>query len=286
MSNANASARAAVQRRRQTKAGAQPAGANDDFRVLLERQKPEIARALTGTALDPERFTRIALTTIKQSRGLMACRPQSVLGALMTCAQLGLEPGPLGEAWLVPYKDVCTFIPGYRGLIKLAWQSEKLRHIDAHVVNDGDDFDYAYGLEPFLRHKPTRGKRGEITDVYACATFHGGGSAFVVLSVEDVEGFRNRSAAERAGKDSPWKTDWDAMAKKTAIRQLAKFLPMSTGLSRALVAEGTVRTSVTETVEEVAGTVIDGEVVEPDAPEPAAEQDPQPANEEPHTGEE
>ncbi|SFO83314.1 recombination protein RecT [Amycolatopsis arida] len=194
-----------------------------------------------GTALNPERFTRVALTVIRQSADLQRCRPESLLGALMTSAQLGLEPGPLGEAYLVPYGDQVTFIPGYRGLIKLAWQSGQLRHISARVVHEGDRFSYSYGLHPDLIHQPTRGDRGPITDVYAAATLIDGGVEFEVLDVATVETIRARS---RAGRKGPWVTDWEAMARKTAIRQLAKWLPMATVMSRAIAAEGTVRTDL------------------------------------------
>lgn len=178
---------------------------------------------------------------IRQSTKLQQCRPESLLGALMTAAQLGLEPGPLGEAYLVPFKDQVTFIPGYRGLLKLAWNSGQLKHISARVVYEADQFDYAYGLHPDLTHKPARGDRGGITDVYACAVLLDGGAEFEVLSVPDVEAIRARS---RAAKDGPWRTDWDAMARKTAVRQLAKWLPMTTTLNRAIAADGQVRTDL------------------------------------------
>jgi recombination protein RecT len=232
---------------------------------LIERQKPEIARALHGTALNPERFTRVALTVIRQSSKLQSCRPESLLGALMTSAQLGLEPGPLGEAYLVPFGDQVTFIPGYRGLLKLAWNSGQLKHISARVVYDGDQFDYAYGLHPDLTHKPGRGDRGGITDVYACAVLLDGGAEFEVLSVAEVEAIRARS---RAAKGGPWVTDWDAMARKTAIRQLAKWLPMTTTLNRAIAAEGQVRTDLDP---DVLDTTFD--TTDPDEPatEPATD---------------
>lgn len=222
---------------------------------LIERQRGEIARALPKH-MDADRIARIALTLFRQTPGLSRCDPQSFIGALMTASQLGLEPGPLGEAYLVPYGTQVTFIPGYRGLIKLAWQSGQLKHIDAQVVREGDDFDFAYGLEPYLRHRPARRDRGKVTEVYACATFLNGGSAFVVMSVEDVEAIRRRSKASKSG---PWVTDWDAMAKKTLIKQLIRFLPLSTdlrNLAHAAALDGTARTDTAD-LDEALPTVID-----------------------------
>lgn len=240
------------------------------LRALIERMKPELARALPKH-MDPDRVARIAVTLVGGNPALAACTSESFLGALMTASQLGLEPGPLGEAYLVPYGKKVTFIPGYKGLIKLAWQSNMLKSIDAHVVHGNDEFDYAYGLDPFLKHKPTRGERGGITDVYACATFLNGGSAFVVMSVDDVEQIRARS---KAAKNGPWVTDWDAMAQKTAVKQLSKFLPMSTELrafAQAVALDGTAREGIEGTVDDVIPDYLDGEVVEADPTSGSAE---------------
>lgn len=253
---------------RVSKAATEKPSDKPTLRQLIENMRPEIARALPKH-MDPDRIARIAITLIGSNPKLAACTSESFLGALMTASQLGLEPGPLGEAYLVPYGNKVTFIPGYKGLIKLAWQSEQLKHIDAHEVYEGDDFDYAYGLEPFLRHKPTRGKRGPVTDVYAVATFLNGGSAFVVMGIDDVEAIRKRS---KASQDGPWVTDWNAMAKKTALRQLSKFLPMSTELRKFATAahlDGSTRTDFERPVDEAAPTWIEGSVVDGSGGQPA-----------------
>jgi recombination protein RecT len=227
---------------------------------------------LHGTALDPERFARVALTVVRQNSDLMTCRPESLLGALMTSAQLGLEPGPLGEAYLVPYGDQVTFIPGYRGLIKLAWNSGQLRSISARVVYEADEFHYSYGLHPDLVHQPARGDRGGVTEVYAAATLLDGGAEFEVMDVAAVEAIRARS---RAAKKGPWVSDWDAMARKTAVRQLARWLPMAATLHRAIAAEGTVRTELApEAIDALDSEVLDDTetgAAEPDSPEGAGD---------------
>lgn len=248
MTSANDTTRAELARARESQVDG---GSGSSLRDLVERQKSEIARALTGTALEPERFTRILLTVIRQSPQLQRCRPESVLGAAMTCAQLGLEPGPLGEAYLVPYGDECTFVTGYQGMIKLAFQSGQIRHIDADAVREGDHFEYAKGADPKLVHAPALSGRGDVICYYAVASFVQGGHVAVVLSPEDVAKTRDRAPSARA-KSSPWKTDFDAMATKTCVRRLAKFLPQSTGLARALTADETVRSNIVETVDEVA----------------------------------
>lgn len=236
---------------------------------LIERMKPEIGRALPKH-MNPDRMARIATTVLRQTPALARCTPESFLGALLTASQLGLEPGPLGEAYLVPYGNTVTFIPGYRGLVKLAFQSGRVQTLQAHVVHENDDFEYCYGLTPDLRHKPALRDRGEPIAVYAAAVLKDGGSQFEVMSVADVEAIRRRS---KAGNNGPWKTDWSAMARKTVVKQLAKWLPLSTEFSDAVVRDGTIRTDTRDLVD-VQPVYAEGEIVdEPPAIHPTASDD-------------
>lgn len=225
-------------------AAAAPAG-QPSLTTLIEQMRPQMARALPKH-MDPDKLARIALTLLRQTPKLGQCTPESFLGALMTCAQVGLEPGPLGEAYLVPYGREVTFIPGYRGLIKLAWQSNMIKTIGAEVVYEADEFTFELGLNPRLEHRPTfAAERGRPIAVYATAHFTNGGHAMQVWSVGDVEKIRKRS---RSGTNGPWVSDWDAMAKKTLIKQLIKYLPLSTELRDVNVAanmDESVRTDVT-----------------------------------------
>lgn len=270
-------ARDLAQRVRNT-AVAQQNGDGDKptLRQLIERMRPEIGKALPKH-MDPDRIARIAITLVGGNAQLAACTPESFLGALMTASQLGLEPGPLGEAYLVPFGDKVTFIAGYRGLIKLAYQSEQLKRIGAHVVRENDEFDFGYGLDPYLEHKPVLGDRGKPIAVYAAAKLVSDECPFVVMSIDEVERIRERS---RAAKKGPWVTDWDAMARKTAVRQLARWLPMSTdraGFNTAVALDGTTRTDIGGSVDDqipyVDGTV-ETTALPPAAPTPAPVQPP------------
>ena len=240
---------------------------------LIEALKPEIARALPRH-MNPDRMARIATTVLRQTPKLGECTPESFLGSLMTCAQLGLEPGPLGEAYLVPYwhsktkTHVAQFIPGYRGLVKLAYQSGQVATVAAHVVREGDEFGYEYGLDPFLHHKPTLGEPGPVVAVYAMVKFVNGAGNFEVMSRADVERIRKRS---RAAQDGPWVTDWEAMAKKTALKQLSKWMPLSSEFVLAASNDGSVRTEIGTDLVDVQ-PVIDGELDRQEALEAAHSQ--------------
>lgn len=252
---------------------------------FIDQMKTEIARALPRH-MNADRLARVALTCVRTTKDLDKCTQESFGGALMTCAQLGLEPGSAsGEAYLVPFRsgylsdrasrqakrqiDVyeATLIIGYQGMIKLFWQSPLAKSLDAQAVYENDEFDYEYGLNPRLVHKPNLRDRGKnVIAYYAVATLTNGGGAFVVLSPRDIEAIKTRSKAG-GRQDSPWKTDYDAMAKKTCIRQLFKLLPKSPELARALAQDEGVRTDTTLDGIDVSPPFIEGEVVQ-DAPVP------------------
>ncbi len=200
---------------------------------LLRRQQPELARVLPAE-ITPERFARVVLTELRRTPKLLECSPESLLGAMMLAAQLGLEPGPLGHVYLVPYKREVTLVIGYRGIVELAYRSGRLRSIQAATVREGDAFSYRLGSRAYLDHTPA-GPPGERQPVayYAVAQLRGGGSPFAVIYPEDVERARHRSAA-KDNPLSPWTTDYDAMARKTAICRLAPLLPQTAQIGRAL----------------------------------------------------
>lgn len=209
----------------------------ETVRDLLLRSRAQLQAALPRH-MTVDRLLRVALTCIQRTPRLAECHPMSLLGAIMECAQLGLEPDPVqGKAYLVPfwnskagYYEV-QFIPGYKGLMDLALRSRQVRKIEAHEVREHDQFDYAYGDQPFLQHKPARTNRGAIVAAYAIAWYADGAKHFWVSERDEIEKARNRSKAK---DDGPWKTDEEWMSLKTAVRRLCKFLPQTPELGRAV----------------------------------------------------
>ena len=202
---------------------------NDNVRNALEEILPN--------NLDANRFARIALTSLRNSPKLLQCEPASFLSALLQSATLGLEPNtPLGHSYLIPYGKEATLVVGYEGYIDLAYRSGVVTSIHANVVRNGEDFEWSEGSNPYINHKPsatpqtyTQGKQiyqtgRDVTHAYAIARLIGGGHVQVVMSKAEVDAIKSRS---RASHDGQWVTDPVAMMKKTAIRQLRKFLPMS-----------------------------------------------------------
>ena len=200
---------------------------------LIERSKNAIASRLPKH-LTPDRIMKVALTAINKTPKLLECSRESLLMSIMQAAELGLEPGgALGEGYLVPYGNQCQFIPGYRGLISLARRSGQIISIEAHVVNEKDEFDCGLGLDPFLKHTPAWEEEdpGKLRFVYAVAKLKDGGVQFEVMSRAQIEGIRAKS---KAGRSGPWVDHFDEMARKTVVRRLFKYLPVSVELASAL----------------------------------------------------
>lgn len=219
---------------------------------LLDRQRPAIEAALPrATGLTPERFSRMVLTELRRTPALAACEPVTILAGLMLGAQLGLEPGPLGHFWLVPFREkgtqVAQFLLGYRGMVTLAYRSRQVLSIVAREVREADEWAYSYGLEDHLRHRPAEGDRGALTHAYAVCVTRGNGRLLTVLSREDVAARRARSRAAESGK-SPWQTDEAAMWRKSAVRALWPYLPLATDVARAEAADEAVATEIAPSV--------------------------------------
>lgn len=180
--------------------------------------------------LDAKRMSRIALVQARQNPGLLRADPLSFIGALIQASQLGLEPGVAGMGALVTFGNEVAFIPGYRGLMDLARRSGQVGSITADVVREGDTFVYHKGTNPDIQHVPVA-TRGEITHVYAVAHLLCNDWQFEVMSKADVDEVK---AKARGSKSGPWVDHYAEMAKKTAIRRLCKYLPVSVEVQRAV----------------------------------------------------
>ena len=212
----------------------------------INKSQYAISKALPS-AITPERFTRMATTAVTMNPELGECTPSSFIGAMLQAAALGLEPNtPLGQAYLVPYKrnvkvngrctkiDEAQFQIGYRGMIELAHRSGEFMSIEAHIVYENDEFDYELGLEPKLKHKPAMKNKGEMVWVYAIYKLKSGGYGFEVMSKEDVIKHRDTYSKAATSEYSPWNKNFEAMAKKTVIKQALKYAPLKSEFVKAM----------------------------------------------------
>lgn len=190
-------------------------------------QGPELKSAIKAALprhLTPERFIRVALNATMRTPKLLKCSRDSFFKALLDLSSFGLEPDGR-RAHLIPYGDEVQLIIDYKGLVELVRRSGDVSYIHADVVYEGDEFDFAFGSQSFLKHRPNLESRGErVKCVYSFVKLKDGSEDFVVMNRGDVEKVRKRS---KAATNGPWVTDWEEMAKKTVFRRHSKWLPLS-----------------------------------------------------------
>ena len=237
------------------------------MQAYIKAMEPAIKKALPSV-ITPERFTRMVLSALSSTPKLAECSPQSFLAAMMTAAQLGVEPNTaLGQAYLLPYRNhgqmECQFQLGYKGMIDLAYRSGDVSTIQAHTVYANDEFEYELGLEPKLRHIPAKSDRGDPVFFYAVFRTKDGGYGFDVMSLDDVRTHAKKYS--KAYSNGPWQTNFEEMAKKTVLKRVLKYAPLKTDFVRGLTADETIKTQLSDDMFSVPDeTVIEAEGYEVD----------------------
>lgn len=229
----------------------------------VKMYEAQIEKALPKT-ISTQRFMVMMINAFKHTPKLTECTPQSVLGSMLTLAQLGLEPNtPLGQAYLIPYRRggvmQCELQIGYKGLVDLAYRSGELYVLESRIVYEGDIFECELGLNPKLKHIP-QVCAGNPKWVYALCRFKNGATIFEVMTIESIkehakkfsksfnsdtspretnfESMDKRIVVKKFDKSfnsgtSPWETNFESMAKKTVVKKLVKLLPLKTELVHA-----------------------------------------------------
>ena len=209
-----------------------------DLRQVAEQLTGAIERALP-MEMDAARFVRIAQTQLSLNPDLKLCTRESFMGAMLSAAQLGLEFGPLQQAYMIPRKShgrlQVNFQIGYKGWLALAHRSEKLSSIICRTVHENDHFKYAYGLEDVFEHVPTDDEPGAATHYYCIAKIRNGAPILSVMSKVAIMGHRDKYAPRNAQKQivGPWVEHFDAMALKTVFKSVFTWLPMSAEMGMA-----------------------------------------------------
>lgn len=252
-----------------------------DMATFIRNQIGELGNALPSF-ISPERFVRVAVTAVRLNPKLGECTQASFLGALFQAAQLGLEPNVEGQAYLIPYSNTkyvngrktkvleAQFQIGYKGYIELFYRHGAALTIDMHTVYENDRFEYQYGTNGYIKHCPVLKDRGEPIAYYATATLRNGGTAFKVMSKEeciehgqthskcyitmewsDLENKYVKVDEPYFEPSSPWAKDLNAMCKKTVLIQLAKVLPKSVELQKAIAMDSTTKSRISTDMFEI-----------------------------------
>lgn len=227
----------------------QQAPATPSLENQIVAMRGEFARAIGGATPQEqqrraERFARVCVTAFRQNAKLQQCSAGSILGAMMTCAQLDLEPNtPSGLAYLIPYGRECQFQVGYRGLLQLMYRSGAIASFNADVVYKGEVeqglFRYTSGIHPSIEHEinllDNSARSGDPKDIiaaYAAVTLKSGEPVMRLVTRKEIE----QARAQSGGRSPAWRDHYAAMAIKTAIKRLASWLP-STKMDEAFAAE-------------------------------------------------
>lgn len=198
---------------------------------FFNRHKAHIMNALPSH-FKPERMIRLALSEFSKNHDLKLCTPESIFASVILASQCGLEIGVLGQAYLIPYKGRCTFVPGWRGLLNLVTRTGQATCWTGAVF-DGDQFDYMLGSEPFVSHKPGRETDPKkITHVYAVGHQNGNQSRIIeVWPIDKI--WDHRDKFNKVGKSHYSYSNPEMYARKVPLLQVIKYMPQSVELSIA-----------------------------------------------------
>ena len=173
-----------------------------------------------------------ALNAVKKNPELLKCTPQSLYGSILYFAEIGLPFNtPEQFGYILPYKQKgvmeATPIIGYKGLIEIAYRNPKMKSLRIQAVYDNDDFDYEYGTEEYIKHRPTHSNRGALKAVYAIAKMDGIDPMFVVVHKDEL--IKIQKLAKSGGSEySAYNNGLDVfnvMQSKVALKLLFKTLP-------------------------------------------------------------
>jgi recombination protein RecT len=244
--------------------------------LLVNDMAKQQLQIVAAQHMKPERMMRLMANAIRTTPKLGQCEPLTLLGSMMTCASLGLEPNTvLGHAYLIPFENrkkgvtEVQLVLGYTGMVDLARRSGHVVNIHADVVYEADDFSFEYGSNQHLKHIPA-GERSKPIYAYCHAKLTDG-EAFIVLPYAEVLKVRDSSqgykTAKKYGKtDTPWIAHEHQMARKTAVRALFNELPISVEkVTEALEVDGSQANFANFAMHPDQGSPETGETIEAEA---------------------
>lgn len=206
--------------------------------ALVDNNADKIA-AILPKGTDVRRYIGVMQAEINRNPDLATCHPATLVGSMIHCARLGLEPGLMNKIHLVPFfnkkknSKECQVIVGYDGLIDLALRTKEISQIQSQIVYSNDEFSASLGGESSLIHRPKFfSDRGEIVGAYAIAWFADGSQKFEIMTIDEIKAIQSKSKSGYI-----WSDHFGEMARKTAVRRLCKHLPKTAELDRALTLE-------------------------------------------------
>jgi len=171
---------------------------------------------------------------IQKNEKLQVCSPESIQGALLDVAYSGLSLSPtLAHGYLIPYGRTCSFSPGYRGLMHMAYKAGTVKSIQVNLVHRNDPTFKMWTDERgrHIQHEENaRGNRGDVTHAYCICNLTAGGPPIIeVMDRTSLDAIRAASQRRNASGGAVWKVWPEEMMKKAVIRRASKFWPKDSG---------------------------------------------------------
>lgn len=204
---------------------------------------PELTERLQN-AMTPQKkelFKTSLLGVINSNSLFEKADPLSIIQSALVATTLDLPINPsLGYAYIIPYGVKAQFQLGYKGLIQLAQRTGQYQTISASEVREGQikDYDPLKGVE--FDWTVTD---GEVIGYVAYFKLINGFEKYLYMSLKELEAHGKKYSKSYDSKDKYtkeyngiWRTNFDAMAKKTVLKQLiSKFGIMSVEMQDAVV---------------------------------------------------
>jgi phage RecT family recombinase len=227
-----------------------PPAKNPGTQIILDKQATIETRLPPN--VNPQNFMTAVVTEMNSLT--RPCTPASIAIAAFNCAVLGLIPGSaLGHAYFIPYKGVCTLIPGYKGFLDLAYGNKFLKSVHCDVVLRGEEFDYWKDeTGPKLKHLVSLERnltRDNVMATYCIYHTALGGHGIVLVNKKEL----NKIDTEK----NVWKSDYVSMAKKTAVRRAAKEWKITPSLGLAIQLDEQAERGDTQTADPSFGNIED-----------------------------
>lgn len=211
----------------------------------LQKNKSKFQEALPKI-VNVDKYLRIIYNALNANPDLQKCTLYSFMSCVLSAATLGLEiNNATGEAYIIPYKKfnketrkfyyLAQLQIGYRGLIRLAYNSQMVKDIFASEVCENDLFKCVYGSNRTIYHEINYKKnRGTIQGYYADVRLNNGGELFYYMTANEMESYRNKNSPQSNTSWTPWKSHYTEMAKKTVLRKVLKLIPLNNMLAQGI----------------------------------------------------
>ena len=204
----------------------------DELRLVLPR-----AAELLPLDIPAEQF-RASLWLELRETDLSDCSAKSIISCVIRAATHGFLLGR--DAHLLPFRSrrgggkLATLVPNYFGVIRALERTGKVRKAFAHAVYTGDRFQVDYLSDAFHHEPCLDGPRGTLRCFYGCVLLKDGTRHVEVMTTEEVDRIRDRARAQDEG---PWTTDFEAMARKTVLKRVAKYVQLTAAQQELFVEE-------------------------------------------------